>query len=132
MNFYFNFEFLCKAKGTTPTAVVKKLNLSTSKITAWKNGSIPKMEILKLLANFLDTPVDRFFAENINEASPVQGEVSRQAVTEGLFTADELQLIEAYRKLDLKGKSKVLTFIFEALEAVEVIKSTEETAGTSI
>lgn len=46
--FYDQFEKLCKERNTTPTQFTKDiLNLSSSKVTMWKNGSIPKYEILK-------------------------------------------------------------------------------------
>jgi transcriptional regulator with XRE-family HTH domain len=43
--------------------VVQGLGLSTSKITAWKNGSIPKAELLQKLAETLHVNVAAFFAE---------------------------------------------------------------------
>ena len=42
MEFYKRLDSLCKATGTSVTALLKSLNISTSKGTAWKNGSIPR------------------------------------------------------------------------------------------
>ena len=51
--FYQILDNLCKKNGTTVTAVLKELNISTSKGTAWKNGSIPNADIvLKLAQHF--------------------------------------------------------------------------------
>lgn len=61
--FYENLDKICRQKNTTPTAVVKTLGLSTSKVTAWKKGSIPKQEIMLLLARQLDTSIDAFFSD---------------------------------------------------------------------
>lgn len=59
--FYENLNYICKQKGITPTALVKELGLSTSKVTAWKNGSVPKSVIMNLLAEKLGISVDKFF-----------------------------------------------------------------------
>lgn len=49
-------------RGTTPTAFVKDvLHLSSSKVTAWKNGSIPKNEILIKIADYFDVTVGYLF-----------------------------------------------------------------------
>lgn len=60
--FYEQLELLCKENGTTPTAFVRDvLNLSTSKVTAWSNGSIPKIGILKEIASYFNVTVGYLF-----------------------------------------------------------------------
>ena len=44
--FYEIFEKKCRENGISPTATLKKLKISTSKLTAWKNGSMPNSELL--------------------------------------------------------------------------------------
>jgi transcriptional regulator with XRE-family HTH domain len=61
--FYEQFDKICRKNGETPASIVKQLGLSTSKTTAWKKGSIPKAEILKMLAGTLGVSVADFFAE---------------------------------------------------------------------
>ena len=51
---YDNFSDLCAKVGLTPTKFTTDiLKLSSSKVTAWKNGSIPKYEILQAIADYL-------------------------------------------------------------------------------
>lgn len=60
--FYDNFAKLCTKIGTSPTAFTKNvLGLSTSKVTAWKNGSIPKYEILQQIADVFNVSVGDLF-----------------------------------------------------------------------
>lgn len=60
--FYDNFDKLCTKIGTSPTAFTKNvLGLSTSKVTAWKNGSLPKYEILQKIADVFDCSVGALF-----------------------------------------------------------------------
>ena len=60
--FYEQFEILCRKNGTSPTKfTVDELGLSSSKVTAWKNGSIPKYGILKQIADFFGVSVGYLF-----------------------------------------------------------------------
>lgn len=60
--FYDNFDKLCTKIGTSPTAFTKNvLGLSTSKVTAWKGGSIPKYEILQKIADVFNVSVGDLF-----------------------------------------------------------------------
>lgn len=56
--FYEILQDLCLKKSTTVTAVLKSLNISTSKGTAWKNGSVPNGEIIKKLAEYFEVSTD--------------------------------------------------------------------------
>lgn len=115
--FYDNLNAICRQKKTTPTAVVKELGLSTSKITAWKNGSLPKQDVLKLLAEKLNTSVDCFFVEKVDNSKRITnnvtgdhnivGENSNVNVSAGL-SAQETELISIFRKLSEINKGKYL------------------------
>lgn len=59
---YEQLDYLCSSIGTTPTAFVTNvLKLSSSKVTAWKQGSIPKFEILQKIAAYFDVTVGYLF-----------------------------------------------------------------------
>lgn len=86
---------LCEEKNTTPTKFVTEiLHLSSSKVTAWKNGSIPKYEILSAIANYFGVSIGMLFdgkCTNVNS-----------------LTIDEQKLLENYRKLN-DGKKKEIS-----------------------
>lgn len=63
MIFAENLKRICKHRGTTPTAIMKKWGMSTSKVSAWYKGSLPKEEMLVLLAKELKCTVKDFFAD---------------------------------------------------------------------
>ena len=69
--FYKQFELLCSKSGTSPTKFTTEvLKLSSSKVTAWKNGSIPKYEILNKIADYFNVSVGYLFDGNdINNLS---------------------------------------------------------------
>lgn len=56
--FYDIFTNLCNEKGLSPTATLQKLGVSTSKSTAWKNGSLPSASMLILLSEFFGVSID--------------------------------------------------------------------------
>lgn len=56
--FYEVFTMLCNSHGIKPTAALQKLNISTSKLTAWKNGSLPSANVLILLSEFFNVSID--------------------------------------------------------------------------
>jgi transcriptional regulator with XRE-family HTH domain len=64
--FYEQFAKICKERGETPSSIVQQLGLSTSKVTAWKNGSIPKASLLEALAGILKVKVADFFLEGMD------------------------------------------------------------------
>lgn len=68
MTFAENLNRICKEKGTTLTAVVQSIGLSTSKVSYWNNGSLPKEEVMVELAKKLECSVMDFFADEDDTA----------------------------------------------------------------
>lgn len=106
--FYEQLKELCKRNKTTPTAfVTEKLGLSSSKITAWKNGSIPKYGILKQISEHFKVPVSYLFIES-NEDSDI-----------------ELELLEIFRQLNHDGQECVRNYAKYTLEDIRYQKYTD-------
>lgn len=95
--FFEQFNKLCIENNTTPTKfVTETLHLSSSKVTAWKNGSIPKYETLNSIANYFKVTIGYLFdgKENI---------VSSQELS-----ADEQRLLQMYSLLSDMEKGEIL------------------------
>lgn len=107
--FYEQLKGLCKQRNTTPTAfITDKLGLSSSKITAWKNGSIPKYGILKQISEYFKVPISYLFIEeNENDFS------------------DEQRLITAFRQLTDEGQRAVLNFAEMSAKSPQYQKYTD-------
>ena len=58
MCFFEVLENLCTQNNTNVTSVLKAIGLSTSKGTAWRNGSIPTGDILIKLAQYFGVSID--------------------------------------------------------------------------
>lgn len=50
--FYDGFVKLCNERNTTPTAVMKALNLSTGSPAAWKQGRTPTTNTMQKIADY--------------------------------------------------------------------------------
>ena len=57
--FYDNFRIVCKEKGTTVTALLKKLGKSTGSTGKWKNGSYPSLDMVMEMADYLGVSLDK-------------------------------------------------------------------------
>lgn len=65
--FYDILNNLCQSKGTTITALLKHLGLSTSKGTAWKNGSVPNGDILVQIVSYFNVSVDYLLGKDTSK-----------------------------------------------------------------
>ena len=68
--FYDTFDKLCKAKGTSPSAVCIAIGLSRTTSAYWKRtGSTPKREALEKIADYLSVPMDYLLERETKNAS---------------------------------------------------------------
>lgn len=76
--FWDNFYHLCELKNTTPNAVCKQLNLSTATATHWKNGTMPKGDVLLNIANLLDCSVDYLLGRDTTPRIIIDNSVGKE------------------------------------------------------
>ncbi len=114
--YYERLNEICKQHGTTPTALLKKLGLSTSKVTAWKNGSLPKMDTMQLISKELKVPISTFFDEDVPEPLP----------------EDAAELLDIYRQLGKSGKRQLIGKAYELLDSQQTPPSGDEISPPNI
>ena len=113
--FYQKLELLCKRQGTTPTRLlVDKLNLSSSKVTLWKNGSCPKSDVLIKIADYFGVSVD-YLLDREKPFSP--------AITE------EEILIETFRGCDEERQAAILRYAIDQRQLCELHSQTADKGG---
>ncbi len=56
--FFDRYSALCKERGESPNSVAKKLGVSSGSITAWKRGTMPRIETVNMLASFFNVSAD--------------------------------------------------------------------------
>ena len=64
--FYERLIEICKNKSISVTALLKDLNISTSKGTAWKNGSTPNSNIAQKIADYFNVSTDYLLGRTDN------------------------------------------------------------------
>lgn len=117
--FWDNFYNLCELKNTTPNAVCKELNLSTATATHWKNGTMPKGDVLFNIANLLDCSVDYLLgrtAEPQGKVANSQSQIDTGDRETPKFDKTTNQVAEIFQDLDVLDKAKVLNLIAELSE----------------
>lgn len=103
--FYETLKMVCKERNTSVSAMLKELGLSTGSTGNWKNGQLPKGEILIQIANYLDTSIDYL----------IFGEYRTN------LTEEQLHLLELYEQTPERAKYKVVCD-FERIVAEEIEK----------
>lgn len=109
MTFSENLNRICQEQGTTVSAILKRMGVSTSKVTLWNNGSLPKQEMLLKLAKELGCSVMDFFADNEDGTS-----VSDYVVLD----EDEKEVIRMFRGLTNKERHKFMAQAYSYEEAL--------------
>lgn len=57
----------CQKQGTSPSAVCKAIGLSNATATGWKNGTLPKADVLVKVADYLNVSVDYLLGRSDGE-----------------------------------------------------------------
>lgn len=101
MNFFERYCGLCKAAGSSPNGVAKKLGIASASITQWKQGSVPRVETLARIAEYFDVTVDYLTGKSDSREKPaLQAE-------NGL---DE-EFIRSYSRLNETNKAQIDSLI---------------------
>ena len=103
--FYERLRELCKQNHTTVSAMLTELGLSTGSTGNWKRGQLPKGDVLKQIADYLDTSIDYL----------VYGEYKCN------LSDEEKRLLALYRKTPDRAKYKVVCD-FERMVEEETVK----------
>lgn len=146
MTFFERYEQLCTEKGTTPqnAEMIKITGVSSGAISGWKKGSLPKGDVLCRLAKFFDVTTDyllglnelrnSYYTNNINDNNVIQGN-SSVAVNGSVFNSgsisasiptneeknlskEEIGILNVYRSLDIRDRTKFMNFVFDMEDKV--------------
>ena len=125
--FYERLSILCLKKRIAVSSLVKSLGLSTSKVTAWKNGTVPKGETLIKIADYFGVSVDYLLGRK--ESNSVSAEVTNNNGVIGHINApttikstsldntslstQEIDLLRIYRQSDGKTQMKIMQFVYD-------------------
>ena len=112
MTFAENLKRICNEEGTTPTALLRKMGVATSKVAMWNAGSLPKQEMMVRLAKELGCSVMDFFADE-DDLLP--------SAPEGIvLDDDEKELVRIFRILGRRERHEFMAMAYEFEKRVEM------------
>ncbi len=126
--FYDILKQLCTQHNTTPTALLKQLNISPSKGTVWKNGADPSVKYLILFADFFGVSIDYLLGRNSDEQkniachSTFQGNgtvaIANEQKVEDFdkHKQENQEILNLIDSLSLKDKAKIINQLYEIEE----------------
>lgn len=105
MKFKDNFKRICNERGTTPTALLRNMGITTSKVTMWNKGALPKEDMLLRLAKELNCSVMDFFMDEETLTAPEPTDVAQDE--------DEHELLRIFRKLGRRARHEFMAVAYE-------------------
>lgn len=122
------FYNLCILNGTKPNAVCKELNLSNATATHWKNGTMPKGDILIKVADYFGCSVDYLLGRTVNPnvtiETCVNGNNSGIQAIKGdvhINTTEKKdnftkEFMETFENLNLADKADVINYVLKKVK----------------
>lgn len=110
MNFADNLKRICTERGTSPTALLKSMDVATSKVAMWNSGSLPKQEMLIRLAKELDCSVMDFFADDADLAAQNINKTNADVEPKN---EDESDILRIFRSLSRRAKHEFMSMVYE-------------------
>ena len=96
------FLSICKNKNMSPNFVCNAIGLSTATATHWKNGTIPKGDVLVKVADYLDCSVDYLLGRS-NTTGKKKSTPQNEVLSE-----DKIRLLDMYDLLTDMEKGEIL------------------------
>lgn len=121
--FYDQFETLCKQTGERPYTLARQLGVASSSIISqWKKGSVPRQPMLEKIAEHFNVSIDYLLtgkekqpavSGELFENLLIHGEEKQPAVSDGL-SEDEVMLLDLFRSLPEDERQSVLLLLRRA------------------
>ena len=119
--FWERFSELCNTNSISANAVCSKLGLSTATATHWKNGTMPKGDILGKVADYFNVTVDYLLGRTnstteINSHNTISG--NNNIIGNGNSVGEKLSeqeaaLLEIFRKVDVIKRAQLIAYAAE-------------------
>lgn len=122
MTTYEKIKILCEKEGFSISSMPQKipgLSISKASITGWKNGSVPRPEKLKVIAEYFGvSPESLIGDENVNvhtvhDNHGIIGNTNAPvtiANNDIILTKQEMELLSMFRDLGVMEQAKLLVY----------------------
>lgn len=114
MAFLQNLEKLCFENGESLYSVAAVIGKSTSTVTGWRQGSVPRNSTLKAIADHFGVTVDYLLSDDKNTPDAWD---SRAESSEFLpLSSAEKQILEMYRATTDRGRVRMIQRILNVFD----------------
>lgn len=125
--FYEQFSKLCEANNIKQTTLARKIGLSSSAPSYWRNGSIPQSDTVQKIANYFGVSVDSLLSNDaakglldIKNSVVIQGNSGNNTVSNviasketDVLTEQEREVLRIFRSLDMRAKTSAMNLLYE-------------------
>lgn len=114
--FYERFNLMCRHVGKSPTAVCVAIGLSNAAASHWKSGTLPKADLLVLIADYLNCSIDYLLGRTdqieVNRGSDSAVSIGSNNTAETniniSLSQDDSDLLKLIHRLDLIERSRLI------------------------
>ena len=127
MKFWSRFYELCIKNNKKPNNVCNTLGFSTATATHWKNGTVPKADVLIIIADYFDCSVDyllgrtdtpQIYSNNVIHTVDIKGNhnahINLKATsnnTKSVPSSDTSELVELIESLPLLKRAEAVIYL---------------------
>lgn len=126
--FYTTFETLCRDNHIAPSALARKLGMSSSAPGRWKSGSFPDLGTAQKIADYFGVTIDFLVngepssgtISHTRDSVILQGNNGNNMVANGSaqiggyqLTDQEAEALRIFRSLDMRKKIAALSYLYE-------------------
>lgn len=108
MDFFTNYNLLCKAAGKSANGVAKELGIASGSVTQWKQGSTPRPATVERIAKYFGvTPEELLFGIKKEPSIPTDEELDKNDAMWELREA----VLRSCPDLSLQQVSNIMNYI---------------------
>lgn len=112
--YYENFLELCEERGVKPGTVSRATGVSTSTLTAWKQGKYtPKQNKLQKIADYFDVPLERITQESYSLSKSERKLANSVPGLDDMIKDSVGELIAKELVKELKTKNQKFVLLYE-------------------
>ena len=124
--FYQRVAKLCEERGISITKLADEIGKGSATASGWKKGSVPRSDTLRLIADYFEVSIEFLTGKTSISKPTVQtnngaignfhAPVTISNGSERTLSANEIEMLRMFSKLEAIDQAKILVFTNELLE----------------
>ena len=108
--FWTNYVRLCNERGISPNKAARECGIKASgTVTGWKNGSLPRQNVLKKLADYFGCTVSDLLGNEKNPATQSDGTQSSDlGINFAVISEKDVRFLNWFRSLPQEKQKAIL------------------------